>query len=162
MPLSETVCTRCGKCCISLGRHIRIERSLSSSDHYIRIGITREIVPVRVHPDFTRIFRDTRPETTRQSWCPFLRKQDTGEFVCTIYPSRPKICRDFICSASRILDREGREAGRIQGRRHLKSDNPDLVRFWKEHIEPIQEEDENAWKERMKEELIKAGYSTSP
>ncbi len=135
---------------------------MSSSDHYIRLGITREIIPVRVHPDYARIFRDTRPETADPSWCPFLRKQDTGEFVCTIYPSRPKICRDFICSSVRILDREGGEAGRIQGRRSLKSDDPDLVRVWKEYIEPIQEADDRAWQEKMKGELKKAGYHTSP
>jgi hypothetical protein len=116
---------------------------------------------VRVHPDYARIFRDPGPETADPSWCPFLRKQDTGEFVCTIYPSRPKICQDFICSTLRILDRKGHEIGRIQGRRSLNSDDPGLVRVWSEHIESLREEDDGAWLEKLKGELKKAGYQTS-
>jgi len=45
-------CNWCGKCCASFGEFIKIERQLTDRDYYCRYGITGEIFPVHVQPEF--------------------------------------------------------------------------------------------------------------
>lgn len=128
------ICNRCGKCCISLGRHIRLERSLSSTSHSCRVKVTGELLPVQVHPEYRNLFHLRTPPSFDPSWCPFLRRSEEGSFVCTIYSSRPGICRTFRCCTMRILDREGKEAGKVKGRRDLQTDDPRLLEIWTREI----------------------------
>lgn len=127
--MAEFVCTRCGKCCISFGRHISIERSLSPIQHYCRIGITGDIVPVTISPEHRELY------STRESdpgWCPFLRRTMPDTYTCTVYDSRPGICRDFRCRTMIILDRDGKEAGHVTGKSSLSTSDSCLEELWKE------------------------------
>jgi Fe-S-cluster containining protein len=126
--MAEFVCTRCGKCCISLGRHIRIERSLSPIQHYCRMGISGDIVPVTITPEHRELYCTGERDP---GWCPFLRKTMPGIFTCTIYDSRPGICREFRCRSMIILDRDGREAGHVTGRSSLSTSDACLEELWK-------------------------------
>ena len=126
--MAEFICTRCGKCCISLGRHIRIERSLSPIRHYCRVAITGEILPVTIAPEHRELFASGEREN---GWCPFLRKTVAGIFTCTIHDSRPGICREFQCRTMVILDREGREAGYVSGKSTLSTSDIRLEELWK-------------------------------
>ena len=45
-------CNWCGKCCQSFGEFIGIERQINGRDYYIRYGITNELFPVHVQPEF--------------------------------------------------------------------------------------------------------------
>jgi len=54
--MAPFACTRCGKCCISLGRHIRIERSLSPVQYYCRVAVNGELLPVSVQPELRELF----------------------------------------------------------------------------------------------------------
>jgi len=83
--MATFVCTRCGKCCMSLGRHIRIERSLSPVQHYVRDAISGEVTLVSIHPDNRALFS----EGALEGGCPFLRKGGDAPFTCTIYEMRP-------------------------------------------------------------------------
>jgi Fe-S-cluster containining protein len=127
--MAEFVCTRCGKCCISLGKHIRIERSLSPIQHYCRIGITGDIIPVTIAPEHREIHATGERDS---GWCPFLRRDSSGTFTCTIHGSRPAICRDFRCRTMVIYDREEREAGYVSGKSSLTTSDSRLDGLWKE------------------------------
>ena len=45
-------CNWCGKCCSSFGEFIRIERQVTGRDYFCRYGITDELFPVHVQPEF--------------------------------------------------------------------------------------------------------------
>jgi Fe-S-cluster containining protein len=126
--MAEFICTRCGKCCISLGRNIRIERSLSPVQHYCRMGISGDIVMVTLPPEHRDLYASGESDP---GWCPFLRRGHGDIFTCTVYGSRPGICREFRCRTMTILDREGREVGQVTGRSSLKTSDMALEALWK-------------------------------
>jgi Fe-S-cluster containining protein len=114
---------------MSLGRHIRIERSISSVQHYCRVAVTGELLPVAVQPQHRELFSSGERDPT---WCPFLRKEGEGLFTCTIHGTRPLLCREFRCRTMLIYDRHGREAGYVKGRRSLVTEDPVLASAWRE------------------------------
>jgi hypothetical protein len=148
-------CTRCGKCCISIGRYIRIEQR---DGQHIRavMDLTHERFRPRVSPEYHSL--SSMPGGP--GWCPFLRKvpgEDT--FTCIIYPSRPAYCREFHCCRGVIRDREGKVVGKVKGRRSLESGDPALRGLWEEYIAPLTGTDDTAWISMVKEKLLIAGYS---
>ena len=56
-------CTWCGKCCASFGQFIRIERQLNEKDYYCRYGVTGEVFPVHVLPEYAGEFADEFDES---------------------------------------------------------------------------------------------------
>jgi Fe-S-cluster containining protein len=152
--MAEFVCTRCGKCCISLGRHIRIERSISPIQHYCRIGITGEIIPVTVAPEHRELYASGEKDT---GWCPFLRKTPDGTFTCTIHDARPRICREFRCRTMAIYTSDGREAGTVTGRASLSTDDSMLEELWNE-LARTGKPDDPAFFDRIRRELARHGY----
>lgn len=78
-------CSSCGNCCSNLLPMSKKE--IRTIHDYIRKNNIREskhILPVVNHPyDMT---------------CPF---RDNGKKICTIYPVRPEICRQFICDSEK-------------------------------------------------------------
>lgn len=92
-------CSACGNCCSNLLPMSKKE--IRTIHDYIRKNNIREskhILPVAKQPyDMT---------------CPF---RDNGKKICTIYPVRPEICRQFICDSekrvkhNRALLRQTRE-----------------------------------------------------
>lgn len=137
---------------MSLGRHIRIERSISSAHHYCRVAVTGELLPVAVQPQHREIFSSGERDP---SWCPFLRKDDAGLFTCTIHETRPRLCREFRCRTMLIYDRAGREAGYVKGRRSLVTNDPELESAWQKV--PAGKDDA-----AIKETLGKHGYRVEP
>jgi Fe-S-cluster containining protein len=137
---------------MSLGRHIRIERSISSAHHYCRVAVTGELVPVSVLSKFRDLFSSGERDP---SWCPFLRKDDAGLFTCTIHETRPRLCREFRCRTMLIYDRDGREAGYVKGRKSLVTDDPELESAWQKV--PAGGDDA-----AIKETLGKNGYRAEP
>jgi Fe-S-cluster containining protein len=152
--MAEFVCTRCGKCCISLGRHIRIERSLSPIQHYCRIGITGEIIPVTIAPEHREIHTAGESES---GWCPFLRRTPDKTFTCTVHGSRPAICREFRCRTLVIYDREGNEAGYVSGKSSLTTSDPLLLEIWNELLRSGQTSPD-----QFRQPLARHGYRAEP
>lgn len=130
-------CTHCGKCCISLGSHIRLGKSASQFSHTIHVTVSKETRQVQIDPDLRDIFLQTTAPSYENGWCPFLRRTADGMYVCTIYASRPGVCRSFRCCTMRILDPEGREIGKVKGRRSLSTTDPRLTQVWSEEIIPF-------------------------
>lgn len=152
-------CDRCGKCCISLGRHISIERKLSPTSHYCRVAVTRQVFPVTIQPEHREIFLDPPAGSAHESWCPYLRRDPDGTFICTIYHSRPSICKNFVCYSMIIRDESGEEAGRIRAGKDMKSKNSELIATWEKDIVPLSFPDRASWQRRAKEILKEEGYT---
>ena len=143
--MPQFICTRCGKCCMSLGRHIRIERSLSPVQHYVRNAVTGDLILVVIHPDQRVLFSGGEIDPT---WCPFLRKDPDGSFICTIYETRPQICRDFKCRTMVIYNRGGRDIGYISGKTSLSTADPALAVLWQD-LTRITKKDDSTWIETV-------------
>jgi hypothetical protein len=143
---------------MSLGRHIRIERSLSSVQHYVRDSVTGDLILVAIHPDQRALYAEGECDPT---WCPFLRKDADGIFNCTIYETRPKICQDFRCRTMVIYDREGREVGHISGKTSLSTADPALAVLWQD-LAGITKKDDSSWIETVRCGLQRHGYTIEP
>ena len=92
MRMITFLCDHCGKCCTSLGHISGSSEQLSEQDYYCKNGITGNIFPVHVAPEFAgEIDEDFTSGTagSRQG-CIFLRRNPAGPgFVCAIYPTGP-------------------------------------------------------------------------
>jgi len=144
---------------MSLGRHIRVTRSLSPHSFIISEGVTRETLRVQVVPSLVPLFSKKDPPAFEPGWCPFLRRERAELFTCTIHPSRPRICRNFRCMTMRILDSSGNAIGRVKGRSSLVSDDPALVHLWNGSIAPLASLPDGEFFPRCREILVSRGYS---
>lgn len=94
------VCRRCGYCCSTMGEIIGIQEQIRTYE--FRIGFTNgEERIVSVDPDKRELFRDQQQDEKKSPACPFLRQRAPRERICTVYATRPEICRNYLCS--RIL-----------------------------------------------------------
>jgi uncharacterized protein len=138
-------CNWCGKCCASFGEFIKIERQLTERDYYCRYGITNEVFPVHVQPEFAdeieEEFTESGPKgnDSTQKGCIFMRKNPEGKgFACAIYPTRPNICREFRCYRMLIHHPEsGETRGKVIGINELKTHDEILATIWNERIAHI-------------------------
>ena len=161
-------CNRCGKCCISLGPHMTIERQLSDRDYYCRCAIDDTVIPVSVEPAFRREIADEyengpQAPVIEQKACPFLRKNPGGQMTaCAVYATRPKVCRDFRCYHFLIRRQDGNVCGKVIGKNTLRSDDPLLEKIWNDTVAGIPSGDPAIWKETVKKVLEGSGYRLDP
>jgi uncharacterized protein len=135
-------CDWCGKCCASFGEFIQIERQVNERDYFCRYGITGELFPVHVQPEFADEIGDEFEESGGKNpqgspkGCVFMRKNPKGKgFACAIYPTRPTICREFLCYRMLIHHRAtGEERGKVIGINELRTHDEILQAIWKEKI----------------------------
>jgi len=167
--MASFICDRCGKCCVSLGRSIIIERQFTDRDYYCRSTIDNLVFSARVDPAFEVEIADEflmqgdTPAGTQPKVCPFLRNvpgRDTT--VCAIYANRPKVCQSFRCYRMIILDRGGTICGRVIGRNTLRTDDPALETLWEELVVPIPCGDPVEWTGRVAAILADHGYRAEP
>ncbi len=138
-------CNFCGKCCQSFGEFIKIERQITERDYFCRYGITNELFQVHVLPEFAEDIDeeftslDEKNTGTSHKGCIFLRKNLHGKgFVCAVYPSRPSVCREFICYRMLIFHQQSGELrGKVIGINELKTQDEILAALWKEKIAHI-------------------------
>jgi Fe-S-cluster containining protein len=134
-------CNWCGKCCLSFGEFIRIERQISERDYFCRYSITDELFHVHVQPEFAEEIEEEFEEsganaTESRKGCVFMHKNPKGSgFACAIYPTRPTICREFICYRMLIHHRaSGEVRGKVIGINELRTHDEALNTIWKEKI----------------------------
>jgi uncharacterized protein len=145
LSMAKFDCNWCGKCCASFGEFIKIERQLTSRDYYCRYGVTGEIFPIHVQPDFAyeieEDFTESDPKGTdpARKGCIFMRKNPEGKgFACAIYPTRPNICREFMCYRMLIHHpASGETRGKVIGINELRTQDEALAALWKEKIAPL-------------------------
>jgi len=154
-------CTLCGKCCMHAGAElIEVEKRLTSRDYLCRQKIVGGTFRARVEERFLDIFRETSENDAHPSWCPFLRghPEEEGTYVCTIHDSRPSVCRTYICCSMRIFAGDGREVGKVKGRRSLVTEDAALRRCWEESVAPLGTDNDVAWRSEVIAILGRAGY----
>jgi Fe-S-cluster containining protein len=142
------------------GELIEIEKRLTSRDYLCRQKIVGGTFRARVEERFLDAFRDTTTRDAHPAWCPFLRPLpgERGKYVCTIHETRPLVCRSYICCTMRIFASDGREAGKVKGRRSLTTEDAALRRCWEESVVPLATDDDTAWKSDVAAVLERAGY----
>ena len=160
------ICDRCGKCCVSLGQHITIERQLNERDYYCRSKIDNALFLAHVDPAFREEVApdgaadDASSACREPKPCRFLRKDPSGEgSSCAIYASRPKVCRDFRCYRMIIKDQNGTVCGKVKGKHSLVTDDPDLARVWAATVAAIPYSDSAGWIRQVAGILSGHGYS---
>jgi uncharacterized protein len=157
--MAEFECSQCGRCCMNLGGYIKIERELGNRRYYCRMMITNDLFIAHVERDHRERFADSQLHEVHPQWCCFLREGDReGTFVCTIYQTRPHICRNYRCYLLRIFNAEGKVIGTVGGKRSLLSKDPDLTGYWNEKITPIRANAEAHWMDQVQETLRQGGY----
>lgn len=162
-------CDRCGKCCASIGPHITIERQLNDRDYYCRSTIDNVIFLAHVDPAYREEIADefidedaVHPVNEKKS-CRFLRKNRQGDrTTCAIYPTRPKVCRDFRCYRMLIRTREGTICGRVIGKNTLRTEDAALEHLWNGQVSAIPYGDPVAWIKNVAGILAEHGYCADP
>jgi uncharacterized protein len=161
--MATFVCDHCGKCCLSFGAFITLERKISDRDYYCRYEITNELFPVHIAAEDDALFSESLPAGVNPKSCPFLRKNPNGAgFACTIYSTRPRVCRDFRCYHTIVYNPEGVVCGTVSGRCDLKTSDENLKKIWKENVEPIPLQDHTAWMKAVIKILSEHGYRGEP
>jgi Fe-S-cluster containining protein len=158
-------CDRCGKCCVSFGPFITIERQLNDQNYYSSCKIDNSVFLAYVSPEYCEeISGECAAEDAVQSGqekkpCRFLRKNRQGEgTLCAVYSTRPKICRDFRCYRMLIRNREGAVCGKVIGKNTVRTGEAALETLWKEQVAAIPYEDSIAWTEKVIGILLEHGY----
>ena len=157
-------CDRCGKCCMSLGPHIRIERQLNDRDYYCRSKIDNAVFPVQVDKAFREeieeeyLAEETLRNGPEKRPCVFLRQEPGGGTTCAIYATRPKVCRDFRCYRMLIFSRDGTACGKVIGKNTIRTEDPTLQNLWDETVAPLPTGDAAAWAEQVRAILTGSGY----
>jgi Fe-S-cluster containining protein len=149
-------CTRCGKCCRSLGPHIKIERKMNEQDLYCRSIVTGDLFLAHIGNEFLPGQR-IRDREYHPGECPFLLPTSESGYHCSIYETRPQICRSFVCYSMLIFDRNNEQVGKVKGRRSLESTDLHLVTLWEE-IRRLAPGNENAWRREALGILERHGY----
>lgn len=91
-------CQRCGYCCSYMGDVYAIMEQLDPFQFRIQYLITGVQQIVRVDPEKEDLFSGSEILDKRPLACPFLREKNSKEVICTIYQTRPELCRIYLCS----------------------------------------------------------------
>jgi Fe-S-cluster containining protein len=100
-------CFRCGKCCREHGFGLTVTPGDTRRwKKQGRADILRYAWIPRGVGGYGDIWID--PETGEDlDYCPFLQKVSLGKYICSIYETRPKICREFWCEYAYGVGRRG-------------------------------------------------------
>ena len=154
---------------MSLGPHITVERQLNDQDYYCRSRIDNSIFLAHIDPEYSEEIADELskecdpPYGPEKKPCLFLRRSrhDAGNF-CTIYSTRPKVCRDFRCYRMLIRTRDGTICGRVIGKNTIRTEDVALENLWNGKIAAIPYGDPAAWTETVAGILAGHGYCADP
>jgi uncharacterized protein len=162
-------CDRCGRCCVSLGQSVTIERQLNDRDYYCRSKIDNAVFPVQVDKAFQEeiaeeyLAGDTARSGPEKKPCVFLRQDPAGGGTCcAIYATRPLVCRNFRCYHTLIINRDGNVCGRVIGKNTLRTGDARLQELWDEQVALVPTIDTAARTGRVREILAGNGYRAEP
>jgi uncharacterized protein len=163
--MAEFVCDLCGRCCVSLGPLMTIERQLNEKDYYCRSKIDNSLFLAHVDPAYSEEISDEfsggsdTPSSPGKEPCRFLRKSHQGAgFHCAIYSTRPKVCRDFRCYRMVIYNPEGKVSGRVIGKNTLRTEDTTLEDLWGENVSQVPYANPVLWNEKVSAILAERGY----
>jgi Fe-S-cluster containining protein len=150
---------------MSLGPHITIERQLNDQDYYCRSRIDNSIFLAHVDSEYSEeiadeLSKECDPSSgSEKKPCTFLRmSRHGGGNFCTIYSTRPKVCRDFRCYRMVIYNTEGKACGRVIGKNTLRTDDKTLEDLWGERVSQVPYANPVLWNEKVSAILAERGY----
>jgi Fe-S-cluster containining protein len=152
---SAFACTLCGRCCKGFGRYIRITQKIGGA-YGCSLTLTKETFMAVPDPGRSVLLSDTSYLLDHPHACPFLRR-DGKDTICTIYQSRPRFCRDYICCTGKLLQ-NGVVCGEMKGRRDLRTDDIVLEEQWKALAEKYGALDDPAWRQEIRTVFGSGGY----
>ncbi|MDT8358433.1 MAG: YkgJ family cysteine cluster protein [Methanomicrobiaceae archaeon] len=127
--MGEFVCTRCGKCCMSMKPYVKILGRLGPFRFLCRHELGQETREVVIERDCRDRFSDE--ENGEGNWCPFLLEDEGDEgYSCAIYGTRPRFCREFACARMRVYGKDGSLVGTLKGKKSLVTADPALQALW--------------------------------
>jgi uncharacterized protein len=140
-------CDRCGKCCTGLGRSFIILGNPAPGQYRFRDRITGE----------SRIVR-AQAIRGRDALCPF--SADGSPSSCSIYPDRPRSCREFRCYDLAVIGPDGRIIARVRDGQLKTSDQAISVLFESVQAPPGESGDaaREAWLDRLRQVFQDSGY----
>ena len=96
-PEGEPSCRRCGDCC---------------QEHFIRYVSPEDLGRWEKERrfDILEIVRRHQADRAAET-CRFLSRDGNGKQLCSIYPTRPKICRDFQPGGAKLCPQHPRRRG---------------------------------------------------
>ena len=156
--MAEFECTVCGRCCMGMGRYVKVT-GVMGPDKYAAIhGISNETF----YPVVLKAFRgdfDIDKKKVEQGWGPFLMDaDDEGKYYCIVHDTIPEICRKYKCVSMSFYKSET-IAGSLRGRTTLVSDDGALKSLWDNSVMTFPVDDYAAWKENLKKVLSDNGYT---
>jgi hypothetical protein len=141
-----------------MGEIISIQEQIRPFE--FRIGFTNgEERIVTVDPDKQDIFRDHKQQGEKSLSCPFFRRTEIREGICTIHATRPELCRSYACFRILILGPDGKKAGRVpDGTRSLVTAESALLGLWDTEIRDAFLPGDDEWEECVEGIITRAGY----
>jgi len=95
----EFVCDLCGRCCMGLGRYVKVKAVMPGNKVAVVHEMGKETCFATIEKPFRDIFDEDGHPPPHENWCPFLCEIKEGEeYRCMIYETRPEFCRNFQCN----------------------------------------------------------------
>ena len=156
--MTEFVCTFCGRCCMGMGRYVKITGIMGEGRYAARHDLSKESFFATLDRNFrgksNPLNRNTPPE-----WCPFLAKaDDEGNYLCSIHDTAPSFCKNFKCCTCRIFKSDGNPVGMVKGRSTLVTDDSELEKLWDGAVNAALNLDLEEQKVKIAEILKDSGY----
>lgn len=95
-------CGKCGYCCSYMGDVLGIVDQIDQYQFLIQYLVTGVRQVVRIDPDKEQLFSGSGILDKRPLACPFLREKGDGYIICSVYQTRPELCRIYLCSPQKI------------------------------------------------------------
>ncbi|MDD4127221.1 MAG: YkgJ family cysteine cluster protein [Methanomicrobium sp.] len=156
--MAEFVCTLCGRCCMGMGRYVKITGRMSPEKYAVFHELSNEIF----YPIVMRQYRDEFSLDERETpleWCPFLlEKNSSGEYHCAVHDTIPSFCRKFKCYIYKIYNSDRNYAGEVKGKSTLVSKDESLKKIWDDDVMKYPIDNLSLWKKNMFSVLETKGY----
>lgn len=101
------ICERCGYCCSYMSDVFGVMEQIDPVTFRIQYLITGVQQVVTIDPDKRALFEGAEIQDKRPLACPFLREREDGYVICTVYETRPDLCRVYLCPKAKGEEKEG-------------------------------------------------------
>jgi len=88
-----------------MGEVVSIVEQLDQAGFRIQFLITGVEQIVTIDPDKQDLFLSQTIPGKKSLSCPFLRKKEGG-FICTVYATRPELCRMYLCPKCKPVSKD--------------------------------------------------------
>ncbi|MBP2132844.1 Fe-S-cluster containining protein [Methanomicrobium sp. W14] len=143
---------------MGMGRYVKVTGQIGQGRYAAVHQISGEVF----YPVIDKRYRDEFhvPNREKDGWCPFLfHDPESGHYLCAVYDTAPKFCKDFKCCICRIYNNlSGDFAGSVKGKTSLESSDEHLKKIWENEVTGINPDNTSEWRKNLELILNKNGY----